>query len=209
MKKRIQDASCIRIIDDDPDHNKAMEFLLTCKGWKVKCYSKATTFLTDDAFSVPGCIVLDVHMPDLTGLELQQIMKEREIILPIIFLTGYGDIDMAVNTMIDGATDFLQKPVKADRLLSSVEKACTKSVRVSHPLWVMTEDEAKQKLQSLTAREIEILRLVNKEYPSRVIGERLGISERTVETHRTSACKKLQTHSTQEILEIFELARWN
>ncbi|WP_443895024.1 response regulator transcription factor, partial [Parasutterella excrementihominis] len=119
------------------------------------------------------------------------------------------DIDMAVNTMIDGATDFLQKPVKADRLLSSVERACTKSVCVSHPLLLMTEDEAKQKLQSLTAREIEILRLVNKEYPSRVIGERLGISERTVETHRTSACKKLQTHSTQEILEIFELARWN
>lgn len=136
-------------------------------------------------------------------------MKEREIVLPIIFLTGYGDIDMAVNTMIDGATDFLQKPVKADRLLSSVERACTKSVCVSHPLLLMTEDEAKQKLQSLTAREIEILRLVNKEYPSRVIGERLGISERTVETHRTSACKKLQTHSTQEILEIFELARWN
>ena len=86
MKKRIQDASCIRIIDDDPDHNKAMEFLLTCKGWRVKSYSRATTFLIEDPFSVPGCVVLDVHMPDLTGLELQQIMKEREIVLPIIFL---------------------------------------------------------------------------------------------------------------------------
>ena len=119
------------------------------QGWRVKSYSRATTFLIEDPFSVPGRVVLDVHMPDLTGLELQQIMKEREIVLPIIFLTGYGDIDMAVNTMIDGATDFLQKPVKADRLLSSVERACTKSVCVSHPLLLMTEDEAKQKLQSL------------------------------------------------------------
>lgn len=83
--------------------------LLTCKGWRVKSYSRATTFLIEDPFSVPGCVVLDVHMPDLTGLELQQIMKEREIVLPIIFLTGYGDIDMAVNTMIDGADGFSSK----------------------------------------------------------------------------------------------------
>lgn len=123
------------------------------------------------------------------------------------FLTGY--IDMAVNTTIEGATDFLQKSVKAARLLSSVVKACTKSVYVSLPILEMTGDEAKQKLQCLTAREIEILRLVDKKYPSRVIGERLGISERSVETHRTSACKNFRPTSTQEILEIFELARRN
>lgn len=195
-RKKIQELSWVRIVDDDTDHNKATEFLLRCKGWQVISYTSAQSFLTEDVNSLPGCIVLDVHMPELSGLELQQIMKEREIILPIIFLTGYGDIDMAVNSMIEGAVDFLQKPVNPDRLLASVEKACTKSVSLSAPFVLMTEEEAKQRLKKLTAREIEILELVNQELPSRLIGERLGISERTVETHRTPHAKNFR-HTAQ------------
>lgn len=209
MKKeedKVRSNSWVRIIDDDPDHNKAMEFLLTCKGWKVKKYLSAADFLTEDRTSLPDCMVLDVHMPELTGLELQRVMKEREITLPIIFLTGYGDIDMAVNSILEGAVDFLQKPVNPERLLQSVEKACRQSIEASNPFLLLRADEAQLILKKLTERELEILKLVNKGMSSRVIGERLGISERTVETHRTSACKKLGTHTTAEILKLFEIA---
>lgn len=206
-KDKLQKLSCIRVIDDDIDHNRAVEFLLNCQKWKVKSYTSARNFLIEDHYSQPGCIVLDIHMPELSGLELQQIMKTREINLPIIFLTGYGDIDMAVNSMIEGAIDFLQKPVNPNRLLTSIEKACSRSVTLATPFDYLTEGEAKQKLQKLSEREMEVLKLINQNLSSRVIGERLGISERTVETHRASACKKLQTHNTGEILKLFELAK--
>lgn len=206
-KDKLQKLSCIRVIDDDIDHNRAVEFLLNCQKWEVKSYTSAKNFLIEDHYSRPGCIVLDIHMPELSGLELQHIMKTREINLPIIFLTGYGDIDMAVNSMIEGAIDFLQKPVNPNRLLASIEKACIRSVTLATPFDYLTEGEAKQKLQKLSEREMEVLKLINQNLSSRVIGERLGISERTVETHRASACKKLQTHNTGEILKLFELAK--
>lgn len=197
------------MIDDDLDHNKAMEFLLTRNGWQVKTYSRATEFLTEDINSHPGCIVLDVNMPELSGIHLQLVMKEREIALPIIFLTGNGDIDMAVNTILEGAVDFLQKPVKVPRLLASVEKACMRSVKVSDPLLFLTKENARNKLKLLTSREMEIMKFVQQGLTSKVIALRLGISERTVEAHRTSACKKLNIHNTQGILELFILSGLN
>ena len=206
--KDLQKLTCIRIVDDDRDHNCAMEFLLKRKGWTVRSYLSAQDFLVEDSYSVPGCVILDVHMPELTGLQLQEIMSERKIMLPIIFLTGNGDIDMAVHSILGGAVDFLQKPVKTDRLFEAIEKACTKSAKNQNPFIFLSKEDANEQLKKLTSREVEILELVAKNFPSRVIGERLGISERTVEAHRTSACKKINTHSTLDILQLFEVAGW-
>ena len=205
---QLQKLTCIRIVDDDEDHNCAMEFLLTRKGWNVKSYLSSHSFLVEDRYSIPGCLVLDVHMPEVTGLQLQELMSERKIMLPIIFLTGNGDIDMAVHTILTGAVDFLQKPVNPKRLLDSIEKACVKSVKNQNPFVFLSKEDACSRLKNLTSREVEVLKLVAQDLPSRVIGERLGISERTVEAHRTSACKKINTHSTLDILQLFDLAGW-
>ena len=129
-------------------------------------------------------------MPEMTGLELQEHLNQQGNTVPIIFLTSYGDIDMAVNALHSGAADFLQKPVKSEKLLASVEKAATASVTLAEPLRVMSQEEAKQKLSLITEREIQILKLTSLRLSSRAVGERLGISDRTVESHRASAGKK-------------------
>ena len=145
-------------------------------------------------------------MPEMTGLELQEHLNQQGNTVPIIFLTSYGDIDMAVNALHSGAADFLQKPVKSEKLLASVEKAATASVTLAEPLRVMSQEEAKQKLSLITEREIQILKLTSLRLSSRAVGERLGISDRTVESHRASAGKKLQLHTKEEILQLIDLA---
>ena len=114
--------------------------------------------------------------------------------------------EMAVNALHSGAADFLQKPVKSEKLLASVEKAATASVTLAEPLRVMSQEEAKQKLSLITEREIQILKLTSLRLSSRAVGERLGISDRTVESHRASAGKKLQLHTKEEILQLIDLA---
>ena len=151
-------------------------------------------------------VILDVNMPEMTGLELQEHLNQQGNTVPIIFLTSYGDIDMAVNALHSGAADFLQKPVKSEKLLASVEKAATASVTLAEPLRVMSQEEAKQKLSLITEREIQILKLTSLRLSSRAVGERLGISDRTVESHRASAGKKLQLHTKEEILQLIDLA---
>lgn len=106
----------IRIVDDDEDLAESLKFFLEPEGWKVVSYLSAEDYLKSDAPSVEGCLLLDIRMPGLSGLELQEKMKERGWEVPIIFLTGHGDVDVAVQAMKFGAYDFLQKPVKAERL---------------------------------------------------------------------------------------------
>ena len=110
----------IRIVDDDEDMRESLSFLLESEGWQCAAYASAREFLIEDAGSVPGCLILDIRMPEMTGLELQQEMNRRKIFLPIVFLTGHGSIDMAVSAMKSGAVEFLQKPVDHARLLGIV-----------------------------------------------------------------------------------------
>ena len=109
----------IRIVDDDEDMRESLSFLLESEGWQCAAYASAREFLIEDAGSVPGCLILDIRMPEMTGLELQQEMNRRKIFLPIVFLTGHGSIDMAVSAMKSGAVEFLQKPVDHARLLGA------------------------------------------------------------------------------------------
>lgn len=117
----------IRLVDDEVDQLAALEMLLVGQGWDVASYTGAKEFLTSDMPSRPGCLIVDVRMPGISGLELQDEMNRREYPLPIIFLTGHGDIEMAVHTVREGARDFLQKPVDPEKLLKTVA-------------WVVQED---------------------------------------------------------------------
>ncbi len=204
--EKVKASALIRVVDDDQAHCAAMVFMLECKGWRVAAYTSAKAFLTEDPPSEPGCLILDVHMPEVTGLELQQELKKRGSRIPIIFLTGYGDVDMAVYTLHEGAVDFLQKPVNMERLVAAVEKTASASVVLAEPFRFMTADEARERLTAVTAREHEILRLSGQQLSSRQIGERLGISERTVESHRGSAMKKLGLHSTADLIQLMGIA---
>lgn len=187
----------IRTVDDDPAMREALEFMLTAEGWRVKTYENGRAFLTDDAPSTPGCAILDVRMPGMSGLELQQEMNVRGYALPIIFLTGNGDIDMAVSAMRDGAVDFVQKPVRQERLLKAIARAVTRSV--SETGAVETEGAIRAKVQELTDREREIAELIGKKLTNRQISERTGITVRTVEVHRAAIIRKLGVRNPDEI----------
>ena len=191
-------AKClIRTVDDNPAMREALEFMLTAEGWHVKTYEKGRAFLTDDAPSTPGCAILDVRMPGMSGLELQQEMNVRGYALPVIFLTGNGDIDMAVGAMRDGAVDFVQKPVRQERLLKAIARAVTRSV--SETGAVETEGAIRAKVQELTDREREIAELIGKKLTNRQISERTGITVRTVEVHRAAIIRKLGVRNPDEI----------
>ena len=115
--------SLIRIVDDDAEMRESLEFLLSTEGWKSRSYASAEAFLETNDVMVPGCLILDIRMPGLSGLQLQELLKKKDYSLPILFITAHGDITMAVEAVKNGAFDFLPKPLDDEKLLASVEKA--------------------------------------------------------------------------------------
>ena len=187
----------VRIVVDDPDQLASLEIMLSAEGWDVACYERASDFFAEDTPSRPGCLILDVRMPEISGLEMQEELNRREYPLPILFLTGHGDVDMAVHTLKKGAKDFLLKPVDAPRLLTSVativqEDCDQRAMPLDSAAW-------KRKFRELTEREQEIVRYVASGLLNRQIAERLGISERTVHAHRLSAYRKLNVHNVADL----------
>lgn len=187
----------VRIVDDDPDQLASLEIMLSAEGWDVACYERASDFFAEDTPSRPGCLILDVRMPEISGFEMQEELNRREYPLPILFLTGHGDVDMAVHTLKKGAKDFLLKPVDAPRLLTSVativqEDCDQRAMPLDSAAW-------KRKFRELTEREQEIVRYVASGLLNRQIAERLGISERTVHAHRLSAYRKLNVHNVADL----------
>ncbi|MCI5896460.1 MAG: response regulator [Candidatus Aphodousia sp.] len=198
MKK----VALIRIVDDDPSLRKSLSFLLNCEGYQTVDYAGAHDFLTHDSPSRPGCLILDVQMPEISGVALQKELNRRASTLPIIFLTAHGDIDMAVQSMHDGAFDFQQKPIDPPRLINAVARAVKKSVQYYG--FHFDVSDALNKYQQLTERENEVLRLVAQGFLNRQIAEKLAISVRTVETQRASAKRKLQIDCVSELSAFFE-----
>ena len=198
----------IRLVDDDADVLEGLQLLLESEGWRVAAYASAEAFLTADAPSTPGCLVLDFHMPQMTGLELQKVMTERGYNLPIIFLTGHGDIDLAVAAVRRGAVDFLQKsaPDMNSRLIDAVARAVARSLEGFADL---TDDpfEAQRKLAKLTERERLIVEKIAAGQLNRQIAAQLGISVRTAEAHRAAATRKLGVKSAQELVSLLRLAK--
>ena len=195
----------VRIVDDDAELRDALQFLLEVEGWRVASYGSAEDFLKSDAPSVPGCVVLDVRMPSLSGLEAQERMNDLGIRLPIVFLTGHGDVDMAVSAMLDGAADFILKPIDNERLLGSIARAAYRSLSDSDG--PPPPADARRRLETLTERETEVAKLLAQKLANREVAERLEIALRTAETHRAAVLRKLGVRRTDEIAALFEAAR--
>ena len=190
---KLQENAVVRIIDDDDSMRKSWRFLIEGEGWATKCYSSALRFLEEDDRSVLGCAILDVRMPDMSGIELQRVMMLQKNGLPIIFVSGHGDIDMAVQALKDGAMDFLPKPVSADRLLAAIEKAVAKDVERRHVF------------DTLTAREKMVAKKVARGLLNKQIADELQISEKTVQVHRGAVCRKLGVKSAVGVASILSI----
>lgn len=191
--------SIVRITDDDEYVLKAMKSVLESEGFRVRTYASGEELLIEDAYSVPGCLVLDLKMPKMNGLELQGILKERGFKHPIIFLTAHGEVESAVLAMKGGAVDFLQKPEDPALLIETVKKALLEDSR-SHG---SSPQQRKEHLEKLSPREYEVIKKVLQGLSNKQVGEALGLSERTVENHRNSAYKKLEVSNLKDLKEDF------
>jgi two-component system, LuxR family, response regulator FixJ len=194
----------VHVIDDDASLRRALKFLLESVGWEVIPHASAEAFLAAfDRARRPACLVLDIRMPMMSGLELQQLLHGRCIRVPIVFLTGHGDVAMAVEAMKFGACDFIEKPFKDQVLLDAVGRALRKDLERCGE---RREREAlTEKLGRLSPRELEVARLVAKGLPSKTISTRLDISERTVQVHRLHIMGKLEIHSVAELARLILL----
>lgn len=192
----------IRVVDDNPAILSSLSFMLSCEGYEVASFQSAEAFLAGDVPSREGLLILDVQMPGLSGLELFKVLNLRAYKLPIIFLTAHADVDMAVAAMREGACDFHQKPINPETLLPAIARGLEKARLLGSGLGDIKDDVSR--LKELTDREEQICRLVAKGLVSREIAERLQISQRTVDHHRTSALSKLNIREPAELALFFE-----
>ncbi len=190
----------IFVVDDDAAMRRSLAYLFDSAGWRVESFDSAHDFLDRYGGHVPGCLVLDVRMPLMSGLELQQTLKDHGVRLPIIFLTGHGDLAMAVQAMKTGACDFLEKPCKDQVLLDAVTRAVRRNIEDCR---ISTQSRAAQTaLAALTAREREVAELMAAGKPNKIIARELGISDKTVQVHRRNTMEKLGVHSAAEIARL-------
>ena len=192
----------IRVVDDDRAVSKAIQFLLENEDWTVQVFSSGEEFLVNEAPSVPGCIILDVQMGGISGIEVHRELIARESKVPIIFLTAHGDIPMAMEAMKEGAAEFLVKPLDPEKLLQLVEKHVEWDIKRRQ--WSVSKEEAERRVESLTLRERQIVELVLKDLSNQEIAEALKLSRRTIECHRQVAYKKLQVNNVKELKLILE-----
>jgi RNA polymerase sigma factor (sigma-70 family) len=189
----------ICVVDDDEAMRDSLRWLLESAGYRVCSYASAERFLAAYKPSASTCLVLDVRMPGLTGLELQQELNRRGTPLPTIFITGHGDVPMAVDALKNGAFHFLEKPFKGERLLELVEQASTSGTPVEAER--ARRRCAAARLATLTQREREVMDLVVLGRKNRQIAEALGISVKTVEAHRAKAMEKMDVSSVAELVQ--------
>lgn len=188
------------VVDDDESVRGSLRFLLRSAGLESRAFGSAQEFLASYEAVQPGCLVLDVRMPGMNGLELQQELNLRGAIIPVIFITGHGDIPMAVEAMQHGAHDFLQKPFRDEDLIERVRRALAKDAKARASL-----DEHKAirgRLDSLTPREREVLALMARGKPNKIMAHELGVSQRTVEIHRARVMEKSGAASLAELVRM-------
>jgi two-component system response regulator FixJ len=195
----------VHLIDDDDGVRQALAFMLTASGFPVRLYESAFALLDAIPSLQPGCIVTDVRMPGMDGLELQRQLKSRQVSLPVIVMTGHGDVPLAVQAMKAGAIDFIEKPFNDEVLLSAIRVAVDR-----HDRDAGRDDQIgaiQAKLASLSAREKEVLEGLLAGHPNKTIGYDLKISARTVEVHRANLMIKMGATSLSGLLRMVFVAR--
>jgi len=200
----IPSESLIFLIDDDPSVRKGVSRLLRSAGYKSEVFECASDFLAREQHLGPACVIVDVRMPGLDGMDLQQTLLRREREEQLIFITGHGDIAMCVQAMKAGAVDFLPKPFREDELLQCVERALTRSVAQRRRS--AETNEARRLLNLLTPRELEVMQLVITGMLNKQIAGELGTAEKTVKVHRGRMMRKLSIASVAELVRLAEKA---
>jgi two-component system response regulator FixJ len=197
----------VHVVDDDDGVRRSVAFMLKHAGYRVESHISGVEFLKTVKLAERGCVLLDVCMPQIDGLEVQQEMAVRGIDMPVVILTGHGDIAAAVKAMRAGAVNFLEKPYEKEDLLHAIEEALSRIDRSDDR--DMKAGEAKIRLASLTGREHDVLNGLVAGYPNKTIAYDLGISPRTVEIYRANMMEKLRVRSLSEALRIAFIAEDN
>jgi FixJ family two-component response regulator len=194
----------VHVVDDDPSFLTAVARLLRAGGYEVKTFPSAASLLQNPPADFPGCVIADLQMPGLSGLELQEALAETGNPLPVVFLTGHGDIPSSVHAMRLGAEDFLTKPVKRQDLFDAVQRAITRAGKEREER--VHRHELRARFDTLTPREREVLRHVLSGQLNKQIACDLGTSERTVKAHRANVMAKLQVRSVAELTRLAQEA---
>jgi two-component system, LuxR family, response regulator FixJ len=197
----------VYLVEDDDAVRDSLQMVLESVGHKVASYSRADAFLEDFSTEMAGCMVLDIRMPGMNGMELQRQLNNRNSILPIIFVTGHGDVPMAVEAMQRGAVDFVQKPYREEELLSKIQQAITADAENRADL----EEKHKiaERLGELTPREKQVMDLMIEGKANKVIAYDLDISQRTVEIHRARVMEKMGVRSLAHLVRMVMAANEN
>lgn len=196
---------CVYIVDDDDAVRDSLGYVMETAGFSYQTFESAEHFLQTFCPEKPGCLVLDLNMPDMTGDELQAELIRRKSSLPIIFLTGYGDIPTSVRVIKAGAVDFLTKPVASKLLIERIHEVLLQESQ--RHAQAMVEETLFKRLNKLTSRELEVMSLVVSGLSNKEIAQQLGISHRTVEVHRARMMRKTDTSSLLQLARLYEACK--
>ena len=186
------------VVDDDPSVRKALGRLLRAAGFRAEAFATADEFLRRPAPEAPACVILDVQLPGPSGLDLQRALAERDADLPVVFITGHGDIPMSVRAMKAGAADFLPKPVDEEQLLAAVREAVARHALARRA--GAEVDDLRRRAAILSPREREVLALVVSGLLNKQVGYRLAVTEKTVKAHRAQVMRKMRAASLAELV---------
>lgn len=197
------DKTTVFLVDDDVSVRRALARLIKSAGYQVRSFASAREFLDGGCSNEgPGCLVLDVRMPGLSGMDLQRELQRIRLILPIVFITGHGNIPMTVNAMKAGAVDFLQKPVRDKDLLHAIEQALARAVRERAEL--KEAKDIQSRVEKLTTREREVMNLVVRGLLNKQIAFELGTAEKTIKVHRARVMEKMKVDSLADLVRLAE-----
>ena len=196
----MSDSKVVHVIDDDVDVRQSLACLLSAAGLAVRTHDSAVAFLKALPTLQDGCIVTDIRMPEMDGLELQKRLKEMKIDMPVIVITGHGDVHLAVSAMKSGAVDFIEKPFDDEALLSAIQAALTQHSDDRRRQSLVAD--VRKRLKALSEREKEVLNGLVAGKPNKIIAYELGISARTVEVYRANVMTKMQADSLSELVRM-------
>lgn len=195
----------VYLVDDEAPVRRSLGFMLKTSGYDVEQFESGEAFLKEAGHLAPGCVLLDVRLGGLDGLSVQQLLKDRGIMLPVIIITGHGDVSLAVRAMKAGAVDFLEKPFEKSAVVAAIDQALTRNQ--GRAALDRLADQARAQLNCLTPRERDVLNGLVEGQSNKVIAYDLGISPRTVEIHRANLMSKLAVNSLSDALKIAFTAR--